>query len=470
MKLTTVRINDFAKGFDCGCEPKHCNVDLKNGSLRRARGYGRYYPKRIYYNDVQYQIRDIFICYSEAYSADETFARLMAVATNGTQTAIFHYANDDWQSIESGISPYAMSSVNCFFGGERKLLMFNAGDGLYTYDFNTSEVGYVDGAPAMGSAAMHFERLWGVGDINEPDAIYYSAEGSYTNWGSVADDPEASGGKITLTTTDGDMFTGIANVFDDVVIYRKGSIFRITGTGPSSYRLTRIPSASGAIGRYAIANNGRYSFFVGGDGIYSYDGTRADPIDNEAIKRFFEERVNKTYLKSAAAIIYDNVLYAAVPIDGATVNNCIVEYDILNRVATFKTSCDAVCFAEYDGELLFADSEGYINKLLTGDKYNTEDINAHYEAELCGEPLNESRVLDSVYITARGDGRLKLKAVTKNGFAKKVIKLRSDACFDVYMIPIYTEGRTFKLVLENVEGSDFEVKTMKFVFEKNKPD
>lgn len=474
MKLVKYTIDDFSKGFmansspdtmKVGATPNAYNVEALRGSLKTVHGFSYDTRSDIIYNGVKFTPKLLMTYYSSSSTSLANNDSMPVIAsTNGTN-AIFLYKNSAWQRLRTNISEGDMGFVN-YYKDDNCLLVCNVNDGLYKMTGNT--VQYVDEiTPSMSAMTLHFERVWGVGDPDKPNTVYYSALGEPEIWNSE----ESDAGEISITTYDGDKFVAIDTVFDDVVLYRQKSIFQISGTSPENYRLTKIPSESGACGPDAVANDGKNSFFIGYDGIYEYNGSSATKILNDRLNLFFKNHVNVNAMWTCSAQIYNGKLFVSLPTETSSANNAIIEYDISAKVFNIRKNISAKNMTVFDGKLYFLDTEGKICLFDDGILYGISTINAYYETPYTDfDGKNTLKTLDCIYLTAKGTGKIAVSAVTEYNTVKKYIELTSNSEYKLYKLDIYNEGRRYKFVIENVEGSSFEITDPEVMLEVDEED
>lgn len=472
MNLVKYTLDDFSKGFRAnmspdamksGATPNAYNVEALRGSLKSVNGFSTYISDGIVYNNETYIPELIMTYYSSSSTSVKNNDIMAVVASTNSIKGIFVYRNGNWQLLQGNISDAEMGYIN-YYKDDNCLLICNAYDGIYKMKRN--QITYLENiTKVMSKMTLNYERVWGIGDPDKPNTVYYSAFGEPEIWEGE------DAGELSITTYDGDKFVYIDTVFDDVVLYRQKSIFRINGTSPENYRLTKISSECGACGPDAVANDGGNSFFVGIDGIYEYNGSYASKILNDGLNLFFKQHVNSAAMWYCSAQIYDGKLFVALPIDGETKNNCIIEYDIYAKIINIRKNINAKNLTVFAGKLYFLNSNGDICVFDDGDTYNGEKINAYYETPYTDfDGKNTLKTLDSVYLTAKGKGKIAISAVTELGTVKKYTELTSDDEFRLYKLEMYNEGRRYKFVMENVDGSAFELTDPEFILEIDEED
>lgn len=256
-----------------------------------------------------------------------------------------------------------------------------------------------------------------------------------------------------MLTWDGGVLLGISNIFDDVVLYKTHNIFRVIGTYPEQYELRQVFATRSAIAERSIVSEGTLAFHLCSDGIYVYDGTQAQPLCGERIKRYFRS-LNQEALPGACAEVYRDKLYMAVPEGTSAVNNAVIEYDILNDSFMLRRGMQVTQFLEYEDRLLFCGQDGYVYAFDEGASYDGRDIEAVYETPW--EDLGRrdlTKTLLELYAVAEGTGRLLVTLITDTMQRRYTVDLPRKP--EVVRLPVFAEGRRFKLRFENVGGSAF---------------
>ena len=304
--------------------------------------------------------------------------------------------------------------------------------------------------PKMKSMALHYERLWGIGDSANPNRATYSGKMNPEDWDKSDED---KAGDIDVMTWDGGVLLGLSNIFDDVVLYKTHNMFRVIGTYPGEYELRQVFSTRSAIAERSIVSEGTLAFHLCHDGIYVYDGTQAQLLGGERIKGYFKT-LNQAVLPGACAGVYNDTLYMAVPEGTSPVNNAVIEYDILNDSFMIRRGMEITQFLEYDDKLLFCAPNGYIYVFDEGVSQDGRDIKAVYETPW--EDLGRRDLVKTVqefYAVAEGTGRVLITLITDTMSRRYIMNLPRKA--EVVRLPVFAEGRRFKLRFENVTGGTF---------------
>ena len=240
MKLNKYTPDDFSIGFSAdtsvdamskGATPNAYNVEMLRGSLKTMRGFSEYANKPIIYNGEVYKPIKLMTYYSHLSTAYSNNDVMPIIASTGGVSGVFIYKNDEWVALKSNMSVANMGYVN-YYVKKNSLLLCNAMDGMYKLE--NEKVTFIEDSLPISAMTLHFERVWGTGDELYPNKVFYSAENDPECW-----DTDKGAGELSITTHDGDMFIAIATVFDDVVLYRQKSLFRIS-SGSETHRIQYI--------------------------------------------------------------------------------------------------------------------------------------------------------------------------------------------------------------------------------------
>lgn len=124
-----------------------------------------------------------------------------------------------------------------------------------------------------------------------------------------------------------------------VLLFMRKSVHKlagITGTDLTGSELTEITREAGCCARRTIATAGSQILWLSDNGVFSTEITSelnlrgvGVPL-SEPIADYFA-RVNTSAVNAACAVFHDNRYYIAVPLDGATRNNYVFVYNLLNQ-------------------------------------------------------------------------------------------------------------------------------------------
>jgi hypothetical protein len=217
------------------------------------------------------------------------------------------------------------------------------------------------------------ERLFAAGDIQNPNALYYSEVGDPTYWKTTS--------IIQAITDDADVITGLKEYHGALLVFKKRTVYAWFGYNPATdVTFKQLNVDTGTQSPRTICNVGNYLLYLGEDGVYALKGTYENVINTQKISTNITPdivRAMHTYYAcdDSAAAIYDNGKYMiAFPLSDAYVNNTLYvlhtelsDFDAGNFCWTQYTGWQPHCFIKsYDGNLYFGSStEGKIYQLYS---------------------------------------------------------------------------------------------------------
>lgn len=339
-----------------------------------------------------------------------------------------------------------------------------------SYDEKTGEVnGYIDAngvkknteaeittyAPKGNFIELHYDRLWIAGETANPDRVYFSTAG--VNGADIEDftipieEAEANqhGGFIDVRSYDGGKIIGLKVIFNAIVIFKNKTAYKVFGNSPDNYELVQLFSSSGAIADKSICvgNNGAY--FLNDDGIYFYDGTNTNLISQKISKTIM--RMNSNYSSKSVGYYYNNKYYLAIPVDNSTTNNLLIEFNTLTNSFVTHNIGAITDFIEFSNKLYFS-SGNTVKSLTEGDAYLPlywETPNYDYGTK------NSRKNSNYIYFRGRGNGSVRFRVVTEK--KEKVLEIPLDGTERLYRKKLKNKGRMFKIIIENVNGSNIEI-------------
>ena len=177
------------------------------------------------------------------------------------------------------------------------------------------------------------ERIWGGAIPGHPDRLIYSAPYNPTDWTQNNEHPEDGAGEILQPSWDGDSFTALRQFGDQLLAFKQHRVWRVLGTNPGEY--TFKEQYGGGTGYpNTIAVDIEKVFMVDNDGPSVFDGMSVSPYAREQIRHLWQT-VNKSALDQMCAALYQQRYYLALPVDGSTVNNALLIYNMREGTILF---------------------------------------------------------------------------------------------------------------------------------------
>ncbi len=217
---------------------------------------------------------------------------------------------------------------------------------------------------------LHNERLFVVPEDN-PSALYFSEPFLIEEWPAT--------NFLDFGKGDGDEITAVVSYLGNLTVFKRYSVWELAGVSMDDFSISQTESRIGAIGPRAVARYGMHLYFVGHDGIYHWNGHKAENLTDIAIPKAWRE-VNQEHLHKAVAVAYDGYLWFALPEGASSDNNMVLAYDITMQHWYIWRGIDAGCFMVFNdgtGEALY--SGGY-NGVVAQQGVGYEDFGSPIEA------------------------------------------------------------------------------------------
>lgn len=223
-------------------------------------------------------------------------------------------------------------------------------DTLRSYDGNTVATVTATGAPAGAFLIEHKRRLWSAGSATDPAKL------SYTN----VDDPEdwVGGGDMYLAGKDsGGRCTGLIPWRNQIVYFSDSRIYSIDPSGAdtswtaSLVGWNAMSTSIGCVAPKSLVQTDNALIFLSADGVraygyipnlYSSDGSGL--LDLSENIRPTLDTITEAMKPKAAGAFYDGRYWLSVALDGASVNNAVLVYDIAKAAWTKYTGMSVSCF------------------------------------------------------------------------------------------------------------------------------
>lgn len=310
-------------------------------------------------------------------------------------------------------------------------------------------------APKGRFIELHYDRLWIAGDNTNPDRVYFST--ASVNGADIEDftapieEAEANqhGGFIDVRSYDGGKIIGLKVVFNALVIFKNKSAYKVFGSNPGNYELVQLFSSNGAVADKSICvgNNGAY--FLNNDGIYFYDGTNTNLISqkiNNTIKN-----MNSNYADKSVAIFSDSKYIVSIPTGNSTTNNTTIIYDTKTSSFMIYDIGNINSYVEHNNKVLMA-TNNYIKSLFGG----TNTLPLNWTSPFIDFGFKNTRKMSNyIYFRAKGNGNIKFSLETEK--KTKTLEVALTPVETLYRKKLKNKGRMMKLIIENVNGSEFEL-------------
>ncbi|MCE5188247.1 MAG: hypothetical protein LLF75_03545 [Eubacteriales bacterium] len=263
--VTQNRVNE-------GESPDACNMDTRGGRLSVANGYmresGAVFPepeavKRLHVWNRATGKRVLAATENKLYALDEAAEQWRQIYTFGASASASQY---DFQTVKIASTEYLLiasgvSQMAKWDGVSETAAAFGSAEAL-----SNIAVNYVE---------LYYSRLFSAGDAGNPSRLYYSqAPGgtrSLENWTSAEESENVGGGHVEVGT-DSDPITGLFALSNQLLIFKRDSLYRLLGDRPGNYRILPVNGTMRQPVHTACARVGDVLYFLTGGGMYYFDG------------------------------------------------------------------------------------------------------------------------------------------------------------------------------------------------------
>ena len=187
------------------------------------------------------------------------------------------------------------------FDGNDKIIIATGAAAAFT--LNTSYTEDVINATGGGTAPTEpkyvkqfAHHMWYAGMSNATSTLHYS--GPYTE-----DDFDTGGGTIIV----GDVITGLKVFRDELFVFCKTAIFKVTGTSSSNFALAEVAKGIGTIAHHSIQELGGDLIFLAADGLRTIAGTaRIGDIELGTVSKQVQDRINEIGYDNVTSLVIGN--------------------------------------------------------------------------------------------------------------------------------------------------------------------
>ncbi len=138
-----------------------------------------------------------------------------------------------------------------------------------------------------------------------------------------------------VRTNDGDQIRGMKSYLSSLLIFKTNTFHRLSGQDPANFALSEMSAQYGCVSNRAVCVAKNTCYFLDRKGIIAFNGANVDIISNKIDPIF--ARMNYPAALDQAIMTYDKVrneILVEIPIDGSSVNNFTVVYDIIAQAFT----------------------------------------------------------------------------------------------------------------------------------------
>ena len=465
MALTQYRIGSFRglhqgfseNGLDGGFSPDACNMDTSGGELSVARGYVHHidFPlpepervKRLFVWNRPDARRFVVLAGDRLYALCEGDAEWETIHTFATDAA--EATGIDFLVCKIGSAEYLLVST-----GAGQIVKWAGDPAVPAAPFGSTE-GLSD--VPVRYLELYYNRLFAAGDPDHPARLYWSqAPGgtrSIESWASAEESANVGGGFAEIGN-DSDPVTGLFALSNQLVIFKRDSVYRLLGDRPENFRILPLNAAMRQPVHTSVIRYGDVLFFLTDGGMYLFDGQTVRRQADSDMARAFLERADQSRCTSATC--RDKLYFAVREGESAACADALLVYDTARGTYMARRGFFARDLCAASGTLFIVDGDGYVCRFDEGDTYAGRPIDAYWRTPLTDLDLKLSgKKLLELYTRGTG-GLVSFAASTASGTAyfERTMPRRAE---EILEIPLTGDGRAFSLTIANVGGSRFTIR------------
>ena len=446
--------------------PDACNMDTTDGNLAVGKGFVKHMTEPV---PGAGPIRRLYIW------RGLVSYRYVVVAGN----TVYGYNDFDKTPAWRAIYTYEEIENDPFYGTRWDFLETKIGDVDYLIIANGERQlikwdGESEKAELFGSAekasnlpvnylAMHYSRLFSAGDPEHPSRLYWScppgtnsADNVRTieDWSRDDASENTSGGHVEVGNTSNEPITGICALSNQLIIFKRNSIYRLLGDRPSNYRIYQVYAETEEMSDESITLYGDIPFWLTKNGLYYFDGQTAQRMVNAQNVREILKAAKIQFAKGAKN---DDKLFFTIRQNDADTENAMIIYDVPNRTYMLRNGFTVADIFATGGTLYLINEKRYIYRWGEGDTYDGDLIEAYWNTPLTDlDSKFTIKTIRELYFRGEGDIILIDAKVGKN--IKEYRYLMPEEIEDVQEVPLKNEGRVFSFKFHNEQGSRFVIK------------
>ena len=236
---------------------------------------------------------------------------------------------------------------------------------------------------AVAYTELYSNRLFAAGDPEAPHRLYWSAipgDGrTIEDWISVDGSYDASGGYVEVGDGSADDIIGLTALSNQLLIWKRFSVWRLYGDRPSNYTLERIDKYSDIMSNAGVITKYDAPYLLMPTGIHTYNNVSVVPVDNgsKPLRRFFDAKPD---VSNSRAAFWDNRFYMTCKV-GTTVSgydNAIIVYDVARNAYMIRDGFEIADLTAVGSHIYLINGSRYVYEFEVGSTYDGTAIAAYW--------------------------------------------------------------------------------------------
>lgn len=310
---------------------------------------------------------------------------------------------------------------------------------------------------------LYSNRLFAAGDPAAPYRLYWSAvpgDGrTIEDWLSVDGAVDASGGYVEVGDGSADPIIGLTALSNQLLVWKRHTVWRLYGDRPSNYTLERIDNSSDIMSNAGVVVKYDAPYLLMPSGIHTYNNVSVVPVDNgvKPLRRFFDAAPDVSNSRSA---FWNNRLYMTCKVTTTSqtgYDNSIVVLDLARNSYMIRDGFEIADLTAVGSTIYLINGSRYVYEFESGTTYDGQSISAYWYTQPTdfGRKMNRSQAMalyahvtgNPVKVTVIGDYLTHSKTLTP---------LVARAGYT--MLHFQTDQQYFiQYKFENVDGGSFTI-------------
>lgn len=257
---------------------------------------------------------------------------------------------------------------------------------------------------------LYSNRLFAAGDPNAPYRLYWSAvpgDGrTIEDWLSVDGSIDASGGYVEVGDGSADPIIGLTALSNQLLIWKRYSVWRLYGDRPSNYTLERIDKSSDIMSNAGVIVKYDAPYLLMPNGIHTYNNVSVVPVDGgvKPLRRFFDAKPDVSNSRGA---YWDNRMYMTCKVATTSqtgYDNAIIVLDLARNAYMIRDGFEIADLTAVGSHIYLINGSRFVYEFEQGTTYDSLPIAAYWLTQPTdfGRKMNRHQAM-ALYAHITGD-------------------------------------------------------------------
>lgn len=257
---------------------------------------------------------------------------------------------------------------------------------------------------------LYSNRLFAAGDPVAPYRLYWSAapgDGrTIEDWLSVDGSIDASGGYVEVGDGSADPIIGLTALSNQLLIWKRYSVWRLYGDRPSNYTLERIDKSSDIMSNAGVIVKYDAPYLLMPSGIHTYNNVSVVPVDGgvKPLRRFFD---GKPDVSNSRGAYWDNRMYMTCKVETTSqtgYDNAIIVLDLARNSYMIRDGFEIADLTAVGSHIYLINGSRFVYEFEHGTSYDGTPIAAYWLSQPTdfGRKMNRHQAM-ALYAHITGD-------------------------------------------------------------------